>query len=99
MFIGWGHTRSQTEEELIAGNFTLIRPDNLQAARVTVAPLELCERKYHEYKLCAKDKCINNPFLKQYEICVKGGYQDVCKGDTGGPLICEGKYYWNTFMF
>ena len=29
-------------------------------------------------------------YLKNYEICTKGGEKSACSEDSGGPLICEG---------
>ena len=31
-------------------------------------------------------------YLRGYDVCVDGGStKSVCIGDSGGPLICEGK--------
>ena len=81
---GWGHTKPHTNEE----PFIKVTPDRLQAAKLEIASSTECERTFY-------DKKTNIPFLKDYEICVKGGNEDVCIGDSGGPLICEGihKYF------
>ena len=82
---GWGHSKPLTHEELATGTFTKVTPDRLQAAKLEIAHFTECERIFY-------DKKTKSPFLKDYEICVKGGTTDVCIGDSGGPLICEGIY-------
>ena len=32
------------------------------------------------------------PFLKEFEICPTPTEQSACPGDSGGPIVCEGKY-------
>ena len=82
---GWGHSKPLTKEELATGTFNKVTPDRLQAAKIEIASSTECERTFY-------DKKTNIPFLKDYEICVKGGDQwgETCIGDSGGPLICEG---------
>ena len=89
---GWGHTKPQRKGE----NFIKVTPDRLQYARLEVAYNAECERLYYKNKFCGKNpktlkkSCIHGPFLKEYEICTTGKSQDICSGDSGGPLMCEG---------
>ena len=101
---GWGHTKPIID--LSAPNLTLHTSDKLLASRLTILSTEECEKSYHDF---IYQNCINKtdseisdqickalmqrPFLKKYEICTESGNQDSCKGDSGGPLICQGNQY------
>ena len=85
---GWGHTKPLTNEEAATNTFIQVTPDRLQAAKLEIVSSTECEKIFYYGK--HKHKHTNEPFLKDYEICVKGGNQDICFGDSGGPLVCEG---------
>ena len=52
--LGWGHTKSQTQEELLNANYTPVIPDKLQGAKLEILTLAECERTYHDHKDCEK---------------------------------------------
>ena len=86
---GWGNTKPRPKPE--NGNFTKVTPDRLQYAQLEVSNNTECERSYYNHTFnTLKDTRMHVPFLKEYEICTTGGNQDVCYGDSGGPLMCEG---------
>ena len=77
----------------IAINYTKNKnsPYTLQAVALKVLTSDECEAVYSNYNL-TKHKLFHQrfAFLREYEICVEGGGKSTCRGDSGGPLICEG---------
>ena len=69
----------------------------LQAIRVKPLSKNTCLKTYQDFNA-------TNLFSRDYDICIEGGFHVVepnetmhvtgtCKGDSGGPLICEGIYH------
>ena len=94
---GWGHTKPMTNEEAATNTFIQVTPDRLQAAKLEIVSSTECEKIFYYGK--HKHKHTNEPFLKDYEICVKGGNQDICFGDSGGPLVCEGIHIYIYYVW
>ena len=64
---------------------------NLQAVGLTVLSADECEDIIEKSSFDLFPFNITSNFLRDYEFCVDGdNYKTVCKGDSGGPLICEG---------
>ena len=61
--------------------------EKLQAIRVKPLSSNTCWKTYEEYHSLS-----GLHFSRDYEFCIEGGIEGICKGDSGGPLICEGKY-------
>ena len=66
----------------------------LQAIKVKPLSKNTCLKTYQDFNA-------TNVFSRDYDICIEGGSNVVepnatmhvtgtCKGDSGGPLICEG---------
>ena len=53
---GWGHTKPQTQVELLNENYTQVIPDRLQAAKLEILTLAECERTYYDHKECEKNE-------------------------------------------
>ena len=63
----------------------------LQAVGLTVLSGDECEDIIEKSGFDIFPLNITANFLRDYEFCVDGNnYKTVCKGDSGGPLICEG---------
>ena len=78
---GWGGTKP-----LLFGGFNPSElADELQAIRVKPLPSNTCWKSYEKIQ-----SVIGFGFSRDYEICIEGGREGICKGDSGGPLICEG---------
>ena len=65
---------------------------NLQAVGLTVLSADECEDIIEKSSFDLFPFNIAANFLRDYEFCVDGAnYKTVCTGDSGGPLICEGR--------
>ena len=65
---------------------------NLQAVGLTVLSADDCEDIIKKASIPLFPLNITANFLRDYEFCVDGDhYKTVCMGDSGGPLICEGR--------
>ncbi|XP_073537215.1 granzyme A-like [Phyllobates terribilis] len=88
----------KSEENIIAGNICSVAgwgitdlkkklPSNvLLEVNLTIVENEICEKQYSKIKQPIIDSmmCAGAPN--------KNHKADTCKGDSGGPLICNGKY-------
>ena len=86
---GWGVTQSwKTGSDPPTDSRYL----NLQAVGLTVLSGDECEDIIEDSSFDLFPFNITANFLRDYEFCVDGdNYKTVCKGDSGGPLICEGR--------
>ena len=80
---GWGVSSPMTIEEMRNKTFPRQHPDKLLAVKLQVLSSDDCEKAHRKFT--------GFPFLKEYEICLESSNKDACSGDSGGPLICEGK--------
>ena len=80
---GWGVSSPLTPEAFYNKTIPKENPDKLLAARLKVLSPDECEK--------IRWNSTSGPFLKEYEICLESSNKDACSGDSGGPLICEGK--------
>ena len=81
---GWGVSQPLTVEEFKNNTITKKQPDKLLAARLQVLSSDDCEKTRWNSTFLPH-------LLKEYEICLESSNKDACSGDSGGPLICEGK--------
>ena len=74
-------------------------PNKLQAVKLMVKSDDSCENTFRNLVfdwIVPGTNIIRNDgqlaFLRDYELCATGDQKGICKGDSGGPLICEGLY-------
>ena len=86
---GWGVTQPWK-----IGSFPPIDSKylKLQAVGLTVLSGDDCEDIIEKSSFDIFPLNITANFLRDYEFCVDGDrYKTMCLGDSGGPLICEGR--------
>ena len=74
-------------------------PNKLQAVKLNIESDDSCENTFKntvfDWIVPGTNKIRKDgklAFLRDYELCATGGQKGICKGDSGGPLICEGLY-------
>ena len=86
---GWGVTKSWEAGSNLPTDSEFL---NLQAVGLTVLSADECEDIIEKSSFDLFPLNITANFLRDYEFCVDGDrYKTMCKGDSGGPLICEGR--------
>ncbi|XP_014242612.1 hypodermin-B-like [Cimex lectularius] len=81
--VGWGQQTFNSSDDYENTSDVLIK------LGVVVLPWKECETR-----LCfvPKTRCVLN-LRERAQICAVGKTGDVCKGDSGGPIVCNGFVY------